>query len=258
VIDSATELYGARDLLRNLVARDVRARYKGSALGVLWSLLNPLFMMLIYGIVFSIVNRSSGGPRYYALWFMAAYLPWLFFQTSLQMGASSLLAHATLLQKVYFPRAVLPISQTVANLVNMGFALAVLLPIEWIVMGFTPVGMIELVIVTAGLVAFTLGLTMLLSAATVYFRDLEHLVGIVLMGWFFLTPVIIPTASYPHHGLLSLNPMTPYVNGFRASIYYVHRVPLATLAETVVIGVVTLLVGYAIFNRLQRRIVEEL
>jgi ABC-2 type transport system permease protein len=259
VIDSATELYGARDLLRNLVARDVRARYKGSALGVFWSLLNPLFMMLIYAIVFAIANKhNKNAPHPYALWFMAGYLPWLFFQTSLQMGASSLLAHSTLLQKVYFPRAVLPISQTFANLANLGFALVVLLPITFIVMGFTPVGMAELVIVSVGLVAFTLGLTLMLSAATVYFRDLEHLIGLLLMAWFFLTPVVFPTSMYPASWLLKFNPATPYVNAFRTVLFDVQRIPLGTLVETIVIGAVTLVVGYAIFNRLQRRIVEEL
>ena len=133
-----------------------------------------------------------------------------------------------------------------------------LLPIEWIVRGFTPIGTAQLVIATFGLVAFTLGLTLLLSAATVYFRDLEHLIGLLLMAWFFLTPVVFPTSMYPASWLLKLNPATPYVNAFRTAIFDAQRIPLGTLVATVVIGAVTLLAGYAIFNRLQRRIVEEL
>jgi ABC-2 type transport system permease protein len=259
VIDAATELYGSRELLRNFVSRDLRARYKGSVLGIVWSLLNPLCMMLIYGIVFSFVNR--GGPvRYFSLWFMAGYLPWIFFQTSLQMGASSLLAHAGLLQKVYFPREVLPMSQTLANLVNLGIAMAVLLPIEWAVVGFTPVGMAELVVVTVALLGFALGLTLLISAATVYFRDIEFLLGLVLMAWFFLTPVVFPSSIYPQRyaWVFRLNPMTPFIDAYREAIYDVHRVPLATLGITVAIGAVGFLAGYAVFNRLKHRIVEEL
>src|SRR5262249_23719205 len=165
MIASLAELYGSRDLLRSFLARDLRVRYKASALGVLWSLLNPVFMMLVYTVVFSVVVRAgSKGINNYPVWFLAGFLPWTFFATALQTGAMALLAHASLLQKVYFPRAVLPISMTLANLVNFGIAFAVYLPFAIWVNGFSALGLLALVGVTAALFLMAAGLAMLLSA----------------------------------------------------------------------------------------------
>src|SRR5690349_21730575 len=140
------ELLGSRELMRNFVVRDLRSRYKASTLGILWSLLNPLFMMLVYTVVFSVVVRATAkGIDNYPIWFLAGFLPWTFFATALQTGSMSLLAHTTLLQKVYFPREVLAISMTVANLVNLGIAFALYLPFAIYVNGFSPLGMLALV-----------------------------------------------------------------------------------------------------------------
>ena len=115
---SLRELLGARELLRTFVARDLQVRYKGSALGILWSLLNPALMMGVYTAVFSSIMRNDIVD--FPVFFMAGYLPWTFFATALQIGSFALLANSSLLQKVYFPREVLPISMTLANLANLG------------------------------------------------------------------------------------------------------------------------------------------
>ena len=121
------ELLGARELLRTFVARDLQVRYKGSALGILWSLLNPALMMAVYTVVFSSIMTNNIPD--FAVFFMSGFLPWTFFATALQGGSFALLANTSLLQKVYFPREVLPISMTLANLANLGFAFLAFLPL---------------------------------------------------------------------------------------------------------------------------------
>src|SRR5262249_54412356 len=161
-------------------------------------LLNPVFMMLVYTVVFSVVVRAgSKGINNYPVWFLAGFLPWTFFATALQTGAMALLAHASLLQKVYFPRAVLPISMTLANLVNFGMAFAVYLPFAIWVNGFSALGLVALVGVTAALFLMAAGLAMLLSAMMVYFRDVEFLLGLLLTAWFFMTPIVFPLSAVP-------------------------------------------------------------
>jgi lipopolysaccharide transport system permease protein len=254
-------LFAHRELLRNFFARDLNARYKGSVLGIVWSLLNPFLMMAVYTVAFSQVMRAQpphGGS--YALWFMTGYLPWTFFAMSVQMGSSSLVAHSGLIQKVFFPREVLPISQALANLVNMGLAFVLLFPYAVYEEGFTLRGMAALVPVTAFLLLFAAGVGTLLSVLTVYFRDLEFLVGIGLTAWFFLTPVIYPATTIPRHlkPIFDLNPMTPFIDSFRDVFYDLHAPPMTRLAACAVLGVVTWAATYALFNRLKGRVAEEL
>src|SRR3954451_11204735 len=230
MIATFAELYGSRDLLRSFLSRDLRVRYKASVLGVLWSLLNPVFMMLVYTLVFSVVlPQNAEGINNYPIWFLAGFLPWMFFSTALQTGSIALLSNASLLQKVYFPRAVLPLSMTVANLINFGIGLAVYLPFALFVNGATALGLVELVAITAFLFLFAAGLSLLLSAVTVYFRDVEFLLGLLLTAWFFMTPVVYQYSQVPGHlkTWLQLNPMLPFVNAYR-DVLVQHQAPSAT------------------------------
>jgi ABC-2 type transport system permease protein len=217
--------------------------------------------MLVYTMVFSVVlPQNAVGINNYPVWFLAGFLPWTFFATALQTGSISLLSNASLLQKVYFPRAVLPLSMTAANLVNFLIGFLVYLPFAIYVNGFSPLGMVALVGVTAALFLLSAGLSMVLSALTVYFRDVEFLLGLLLTAWFFLTPVVYQYSVVPHHlqEWLRLNPLLPFVNAFRDVLVY-DRVPSGErLLACGVIGVVTFAVCWVFFERIKGRVVEEL
>src|SRR4051794_10151557 len=183
MVSALSELYDYRALLRNFLVRDLNSRYKGSVLGVVWSLLNPLLMMAVYTIVFSKVLRFSVSGESYPVFFLAGYLPWTFFASTLQMGATTLVGNAGLIQKVYFPREVLPLSMTVANLVNLGIGIALLVPYAAWEVGVDVVALLGLIPVTLGLLGFAAGFALLFAALMVYFRDVEFLLGIFLTAW---------------------------------------------------------------------------
>jgi lipopolysaccharide transport system permease protein len=259
VIARMSELYGYRELLRNFLVRDLSVRYKGSALGVLWSLLNPALMMIVYTIVFSHVLRVN--THDYPVFFMAGFLPWLFFATTLQQGSISLLSNTSLIQKVYFPREVLPLSISAANLVNLGIALGLFLPLVWWRDGLSLRPLLALIPVTIALALLASGFAMLLSAGMVYFRDTEFLLGIALNAWFFVTPIIYPytTISNVTYGSwFKLNPMLPFVSAYRSAIY------AQTVPGTKIIliccawGVITFTLCYRFFDRVKGRVAEEL
>ncbi len=194
------ELYEHRELLRTFIARDLNARYKGSIFGIVWSLLNPLLNMVVYSVAFSVILRNPApmtktGAHAYAFFFMPSFLAWTFFQGSLAIGTMSILGASGLVKKVYFPREVLPLSAVVASLVNMGIALAVLVPFSIFVIGLTLPGFVALVFVTALFFLLTAGMTMVLAGLVVYFRDIEFLIGIILSAWFFLTPIVWATGT---------------------------------------------------------------
>jgi lipopolysaccharide transport system permease protein len=255
---SLRELLGARELLRTFVARDLQVRYKGSALGILWSLLNPALMMGVYTAVFSSIMKNHIVD--FPVFFMAGFLPWTFFSTALQIGSFSLLANSSLLQKVYFPREVLPISITLANLANLGLAFVAFFPLGLYLRGFTLSGLLGVLPITLFLLMFTIGMVMLFSALTVFFRDIEFLLGVVLQAWFFLTPIVYSFSSVPERFVrfFRLNPMLPFVNAYRDALYYGRFPPLFRIVECGLIGSVTLVACYWAFNRLKANVVEEL
>jgi ABC-2 type transport system permease protein len=260
VTGDLAELYGHRELFRNFLVRDVRGRYKGSALGVVWSLLNPLLMMGVYTLAFSVVMRVEVPGGNYPVFFLAGFLPWTFLATSIQLGSTTLLANGSLIQKVYFPREVLPLSMTGANLVNMLLALLFLLPFAIVSQGADVAALLALVPVTAALILLVAAGAMLAAVLTVYFRDLEFLLGVGLTAWFFLTPVVYDYSLIPERlrWIFSLNPMVPFVEAYRDALYRLD-VPSATrIGVCTLIGVAAFAVAYAIFNRLERNVAEEL
>jgi lipopolysaccharide transport system permease protein len=216
-----TEIIQHRELIWNLVKRDLKARYKVSVLGFLWSLLRPLFMMLIFTIVFSKMFRWDIHMNVkYPLFLLCAILPWQFLTGALNNGAHCLLSNESLIKKVYLPREVFPIAAVLAELVNFLLSLLVLIPFLLyfhIGLSFWLIGLPVIILIEVILV---LGFTLLVSSLNVFFRDTLALMDLGLMAWFYLSPVFYPVSyvqkqkAYIYHIYL-LNPMTSILTGFR-------------------------------------------
>ncbi len=268
MIGRLRELYEHRELLRTFIARDLNARYKGSIFGIFWSLLNPILNLVVYSVAFSTIIGAKAPPtatgtHAFAFFFMPSFLAWTFFQGSLAIGTMSILGASGLVKKVYFPREVLPLSAVVANLVNMGIAFAIMVPISVFFIGLTLPGMAALVFVTFFFFLLASGMTLVLSALVVYFRDVEFLIGIILSAWFFLTPIVFDRTRLTTHGpllrhLAQLNFATPFVDSYRDVLYNVQVPAASRLLACLIIGLVSFFGGYWLFIRLQRNIAEEL
>jgi ABC-type polysaccharide/polyol phosphate export systems, permease component len=246
-------------MIYSLVKRDLRGRYKGSVLGFLWTFLNPLFQLIIYTLVFSVILKT--GISNYYLFLFVALVPWLFFSTSLTAGASCIWAQQDMVKKIYFPREVLPISFVISQFINMLLTFIII----FIVIIFSGIGINLLAILYLPIImliefVLALGFTMLTSALTVYFRDLEYILGIISMAWMYLTPIIYSQESVPDEimPIFNLNPITPVIIAFRDILYY-KRVPeMNTLYQAILMGIVVLVIGCYSFSKLKRHFAEEL
>lgn len=277
--DKLLELWRARELLRQFVAKELKVRYKNSALGFLWSLLTPALMTVVFTVVFAFVIRINVPD--FAAFFLSGYLVWQFFQNSVQGAIQSIVGSGSLIKKVYFPREILPLSIVLSQLVHFLLALLAVSPYliwtrGWSVIVHLPAVFIGVVVITV----FTSGITMLLAGANVTFRDLQELIVVIFMVWFYATPIIYPfamvatvdnTAAEWAARVLAYNPMTWFIRLFRESTYGVvianpDCVPgaecaqpfLATsqvwpspelLAGTIITALVTFGIGYIMFHR---------
>ena len=251
------DLVRYRDLFGNLFRRDLQTRYKGSALGVVWSLANPLLLMGIYVLVFSTLWRVTGGIEHYALYLLSGIVPWLFFSTALQAGARSMLEHAPLIRKTRFPRQLVPLSAVAAQLVTFGVMLAVLVAVNMAVIADTRETAWLALPLAVLFVAFAGGLAVALGAANALFRDVEHLVGALLLPWFFLTPILYSFEQIPafdrHETLVRVlrwgNPVTPPIEAIRAPLWEGELPRLGDVVYLCVAAAVALAIGAWVFNR---------
>ncbi len=254
------------ELLRTLVRRELRARFKGSALGLFWSLIYPLAMMAVYTLVFSVLWRVTGDIPHYPLFVLAGLAVWGFFQAGIQLGTTSLVSNGDLIKKVWFPRELVPASAVLAQTVTIGVMLAILIPICLIVEPGNARTVALVVPIVAGLICLVLGLSWLFSVANVFYRDVEHLLAVVFLPWFFLTPVLYSldqfSAAHSHRWLILLmrygNPVTPYVESVRAVVLQ-HVVPGASLLLYVfLVGPLVALFGLRMVQRYEDRLAIEL
>jgi lipopolysaccharide transport system permease protein len=261
-IDRLHELVNYRELVGNLTIRDLKLKYKGSVLGIAWSLLNPLLMMTIYTAVFSVFLRAVTVPHYWAL-VLGGLLPWVFFSNSMTSAAVSFIRSPNLITKIYFPIESLPIAGVLANFVNFLISLAVLLVILAFV-GLLGPSLILLPIILLAHLAITLGLATAIAATTVYFRDVEHLVVIALTAWFYLTPVLypldpraLPPGAGKYIGYLQLNPLSWVWDSYHSVLFYKTWPDPTTFTLMLVFALVSLAAGYLLFVKLRPRIPEE-
>ncbi|PDV99941.1 hypothetical protein A9Q02_01175 [Candidatus Chloroploca asiatica] len=272
----AVELWSYRELIRNLALRDLRTRYKGSALGYLWTQLAPLGMMLVYVIVFSLLLPS--GIAMFPVFIIVALLPWNYTAESIIGGTRSIIDNAALIKKVYFPREVLPLVTVFSSLIN--FVLS--LPMMFVVMAvvqLTTIGRLNFSWSFAYLPVLMLiqtimlaGFAMLLGSAAVFYRDVVHLIGIIMNIWFFLTPIIYPLGVFGEGLTVRLvrwfNPMASLIEFYREILYgnvvAVGQIPtpalpaLSSVLRVSVTALVILVVGYWVFQRVSRNFGEEI
>lgn len=257
------ELAGYRNLVSNLTLRDLKLKYKGSVLGILWSLLNPLLMMTIYTVVFSVFLRAVVLPNYWAL-VLGGILAWTFFASAVASATVAFVRNSNLINKVAFPVEALPISSVLASFVNFVIMLAILLVV--LVVARVPLGpsLVLLPVIVLALLGFAIGVGLLFATLTVYFRDLEHLVGLGLTAWFYLTPILYPldARALPHAAaryvdLLKLNPLTWYLESIHAVLFYGRWPDPLLFALMLASSLVALVAGYLFFAWLRPRIPEE-
>jgi ABC-type polysaccharide/polyol phosphate export permease len=264
------ELTQSRELLANLTLRELRGKYKRSALGWAWSMLNPLSSMLIYTFVFGYVlpgnkpPEMAGGGRVFALYLLCGLLPWNFFAATTAGGLSALVGMAALVKKVWFPRELLVFALTAAGMVQFGIELG-LLSVAFIVAGNLVLPwLVPVLALTVLLVLFTVGISLVLAAAYVYFRDLAYLWAIFVQIWFFLTPILYQASLVADrlprwaNALYKANPMAVFVDSYRHVIYHLGWPTGLQCLYLTIVSLVSFVVGLAVFNRLAPRFAEEL
>ena len=259
MLNEFKEIYKYREMIYSMVRKDLRGRYKGSVLGFLWTFINPLLQLLVYNMVFSIILRNDIEKFY--LFLFVALIPWMFFSASITGGSVSIISQKDLIKKIYFPREIIPISYVTSCFVNMLLSFIVVIIVVF-ASGVRPTvaGMILLPTIMIIEYLLALGIAMITSAVTVYFRDLEHILGIVSMAWMYATPICYPESLCPekYRFLFHLNPMTSIVEAYRAVLYYGTVPDMSTLLESVVLGLVFLTAGCIVFGNLKKRFAEEL
>ena len=259
------ELWRFRQLVAVLVVRELKVRYKRSVLGLLWTMLNPLLLMVVYAVVFTTILPAAQ-PNF-SIFLLAGLLPWLYFSTSLMQGLMSVLSNQELVRKIRLPQAVFPLSVVGSNLVNFTLSL---LPLFVIMAALRQPFTLALAFLPAAALVLTLfcaGVTLLFATATVFFRDVRHLTEVLLQMLLYLSPVLYDLRQLGEHRTwwfhlfrleLRLNPLSYLIPLVRDPVYYGRLPSLTTLAVASLWAAGALLVGFAAFTRLEPRHIHHL
>jgi lipopolysaccharide transport system permease protein len=267
MLHNLRQLLRYRGLIQSLVARELKARYRGSVLGFFWSFINPLLLLLIYSFVFAVVLPGTHPAEIepYALFMFCGILPWTWFSSSLSESANVLIGHGNLIKKVLFPAEILPIVTVLANMVHFFLGLPIL--IGFLIYYWRPLTLVELLwfpVVVFVQALLSTGLALILSALTVHFRDIKDLLSNLLTFWFFATPIIYPMNQAVNQApdfaksLLNLNPFTHLAISYQEILFYPG--PFGHWRWLLALGaasVVLFLIGYFLFDRLRDSFAEE-
>ena len=251
------ELYHYRELLKSNIRKEIRGKYKGSFLGVLWSFVNPLLSVLVYAIVFPLVLKST--QPHYVTFLIIGIIPWTFFTTAVSQGTTTVIANGGIIKKVYFPREILPISVVTSALVN--FIIGCLIIAIFLIfsgIGFN-IALIALPLIIIIQYIFTLGLVFITSAINVYIRDAEYIINFFVNMLFYATPIIYSADLFPRSvaWILNFNPLAVIINGYRNILYY-HQFPnFIGLLGVFIFSVFLLFIGIKVFKKLERGFAEE-
>ena len=251
-------LYSYRQLLKSNVQKDIRGKYKGSFLGVLWSFINPLLLTLVYAIIFPIIMKQS--EPHYVTFLIIAILPWNYFTTTICQGTTSIVVNSGIIKKVYFPREILPFSINISGLINYLISCLIIfiflicsgIGFSWYVL-FLPIIMITQFLFQQGIILIT-------SAVDVYIRDFEYIITFILNLLFYATPIVY--ASNAFNGskfsfLLKLNPMSSIINSYRDIFYYQSMPRIKSLLIVLLISCILMYIGLKIFKKLEKGFAEE-
>ena len=257
------QLFRYRALIQSLVARELKARYRGSVLGFFWSFVNPLLLLLVYTFVFTVVLPGVHPPELqpFALFMFCGILPWTWFSSSLLEASNVLVAGGNLIRKVLFPAEVLPIVTVLAGLVHFCLGLPILAAfLIYYRVPLVPADLVWFPLIVFIQLVLTLGLALLVSALTVHFRDLRDLLSNLLTLWFFATPIIYALSQVPDsvRRLLNLNPFTHLAVSYQEVLF--RAGPFSQWPRLLAVGAGSLLVfgvGYFVFDRLRDTLAEE-
>ncbi len=259
------DLFRNRELFQNLFRRELRVKYRGSLLGVAWSLVNPLVLVGVYTLVFSVLWRAFS-IAHYPLFVLSGLLVWIFFQSSLSSASASLLGHANLVKQVRFPRQLLPLAVVGTNLVSVVVMLAVVLPLNLALIPAVRTTFWAGLLFLLPLIALVSGLAIVVASATVVFRDIEHLLQTVLLPWFFLTPIFYTFNQLPrideHPVLADLlhygNFVTPPLLAVRDPLFFGRMPAAGDAVYAIVAALVALLLGGFVFRRVDDQLAAAL
>ncbi len=252
------ELYNYREMIYNLVKKDLRGRYKGSVLGFLWTFINPLLQLAVYTMVFSTIMRVNVDKFY--MYLFIALIPWIFFTTSVLSGTISIIQNKDLIKKIYFPRIIIPISTVLATFMNMIFSMAVVI----LALFISGIGISYYVLLLPVIMVLefflVLGMVFLFSSLNVFFRDIEYILSIIMMIWFYMTPIVYTVEMIPekYKTLFYLNPMTNIVIFYRDILFYKRMPSFGFMGGVFLYSLAMIVIGFFVFQKLQKNFVEEL
>jgi lipopolysaccharide transport system permease protein len=247
------ELWEYRELLFFLAWRDVALRYKQTALGVIWVILQPLLSTVIFTIIFGQLLRVDSNGIPYAAFALSGLVPWTFFNSAISRGASSLVGSSNLLSKVYFPRLLIPAASVMGGSVDLLVGLGVLAVVQAATKARLTLAVLALPASLAALVAVSLGMALLLAALNVQYRDVERAIPFLAQVWFYLTPIIYPVSIVPeqYRWLFALNPMTAVIEGFRVALFGQASLPASIIVTSGGMAVLILGCGLLVLRKME-------
>lgn len=251
-------LLSYRNLIRNLVARDFKTRYKRSYLGILWSLFNPLLTILVYTLAFDYIMKIR--VKNFPVFFMCGYLPWSYFSSSLMTSLSSLSESGYLIKAVYFPREILPLSVIFSSLIHFLITFLFIFPILMFYGYFPQPVLLMLPFLIVLHTLFIYGFSLMMSSFHVFFRDLRYILDVILIAWFWLTPIAYPLSLIPENFLFfyKLNPMTLIIISYREILINGNSPSIKYWGTLVAFTFISLGLGYLFFWIVKKRLAEEL
>ncbi len=256
--DNIKTLLRYRELVISLVSKELKARYRGSALGMLWTFLNPLLLLLVYALVFSVYMRME--MENYTVFMFTGLLPWIWFSTSMMEGVNSVTASGALITKSMFPAEILPMVKILSNLANYVFSLPLLFAFMlWFDIEFTS-KLLWLPVVAFAQLLFTTGLVYFLSSLNVRFRDIQHILNNFIVLWFFMCPIIYPVSVTPeaYRFTFYLNPMAVLTMSYHDIFIYAKTPDLFSMLLIFALGVCCTLIGFYRFDISKETFAEEI
>jgi lipopolysaccharide transport system permease protein len=257
IIQHTQELYRYRSLVNSLVVRELKARYRGSFLGFLWTFLNPLLLLGVYALVFKYYLRIQ--VEHYAGFMFVGLLPWIWFSSSILEGTNSITAGGSLVTKVLFPSQVLPAVKILANLINYLFSFPILFGFLWAMGVFQGWPLLWLPLIIGLHLLFIVGLVLILATINVFFRDVQHILSNLLLLWFFLTPILYPLSQIPRpfNQLVVFNPMALITLAYQDVFFYNRHPDLRFLSIFMGLSLVLLGIGIFFFERHKETFAEK-